>query len=112
MTWSEILSESEASSTFKATFLDTVARYDQKKAKDYSDQCYHWHDRCGYRVERNFILLPSRDFKKLYGEDPSKFGIGEDTLTDDRGQQVTGILCLDHQQPYLRVVRWHEESGS
>ena len=57
MTWSEILSKSEASSTFKATFLVTAARYDQKKAKDYSDQCYHWFDRCGYRIERIFIVF-------------------------------------------------------
>ena len=90
-------------SLFKRDFLGAVSVVEKKKPKNFAPSFFEASSSTSTTVERSFIFMEPPDFEKRFGIDPKRAQIPVDTLVDDAGRRVSGILMVDPDCPHRRV---------
>ena len=76
---------------------------EQNPAESFTRESFATHSTCGYVLEKKWQLIPIKLFTDTHGISPQEAGFFLETLEDDVGAKVTGILLADDRELSIRL---------
>ena len=88
---------------FRKELTAAVKVYEGAKGKSWTPQAVCAQTHQGYKVVRELLFMSSAEMQKLLGVGPQEIGLSPDTIVDEAGKSVDGLLLANPSQPFRRV---------
>ena len=109
--WDEVVQEASVSESFKREVAEAVAVFEKKTTKKFTAEEYEHATLTGYEIYREYLWYSPKEFASTFGCDAATAGAPVETLADEAGNKMQGIIVLDDSCNVLRIRSFHKVHG-
>ena len=101
------MTQAEAQDHF-AKELELVRKNYESGSQEFTLEDYELQEASGYQTWRDYVLVPEVKWKEQHGVSPSQIGVECVTVSNEKGQQETGVLQMADDN-LLHVRAWWKQ---